>query len=520
MEVLFVQLFQLFRNHVEGFRHNGIQHHVGFRTALARTGSAELELVARKGKGAGTVAVRSIAGQRRQHVRPNPHGTRLLAGLGNPLFQLLDHVHQLVTQIHGHDGRGSLVGTQAVVIARARHRHAQQIGVGIHRIDNRAQGGKEHGILMRVLTRIQQVSVTVGNAPVVVLARTVHAGKGLLVQQAHQTVTVRHLAQHFHNLHVVVAGQVHFFKNGSQFKLGRGHLVMAGLGRNSQLPQFLFHIVHKVQDAGGNATEIVVIHLLVLSRSRPKDSAARLVQVRPLQVKTLVNQKVFLLGTQGHRGLLGACLEAGHEPPGRLGKGLQTAEQRSLLVQGLAGIAAEGRGNAEGGTVAVTLDKGGASGVPGRIATGLESGTESAAGETGSVRFAHNQVLAAKGHNGLAVFKFQEGIVLFGGGTRQGLEPVGKVGSATIQSPLLHGVSHFACNACVQGNALVDGGQQLFAALLGEVVAHGLGVEHVLTEIIHVHRGRGQNGAGGGGGDVVNGVLAVIVHNCTLFFCL
>ena len=58
-----------------------------------------------------------------------------------------------------------------------------------------------------------------------------------------------------------------------------------------------------------DATEVVVIHLLVLGGSGTEQRAASLVQVGALQVKALVNQEVFLFGTERDRRLLGARLE-------------------------------------------------------------------------------------------------------------------------------------------------------------------------------------------------------------------
>ncbi len=72
---------------------------------------------------------------------------------------------------------------ETVVVARTRAGHAEQVGVRIHCVDNGTDRGEEHGILVRVLARIQEVSLAVRKAPVVVLARTVHAGERLLVQQ-------------------------------------------------------------------------------------------------------------------------------------------------------------------------------------------------------------------------------------------------------------------------------------------------------------------------------------------------
>ena len=88
--------------------------------------------------------------------------------------------------------------------------------------------------------RIKQVFARVGaKRPVVVLTAAVHAVEGLLAQKAHQAVPRRHLAHHFHGELVVIGGDVGGFKDGRQFVLRGGRLVVLRLGEHAQLPQFL-----------------------------------------------------------------------------------------------------------------------------------------------------------------------------------------------------------------------------------------------------------------------------------------
>ena len=109
-----------------------------------------------------------------------------------------------------------------------------------------AEYQKELNILMRRLARIQQVDAVVcGERPVVVLTGTIHAGKGLLMKQALQTVLLGHPFQGLHDDLVVVDGHVALCINRSQLMLCRSYLVVLGLGRNAQLPQFLVHILHE-----------------------------------------------------------------------------------------------------------------------------------------------------------------------------------------------------------------------------------------------------------------------------------
>ena len=61
---------------------------------------------------------------------------------------------------------------------------------------------------MRIASRVKQISVTIRNRPVVMLARAIDAVKGLLMEEAHKTVFVGGLPQHFHYKHVVIHSKV------------------------------------------------------------------------------------------------------------------------------------------------------------------------------------------------------------------------------------------------------------------------------------------------------------------------
>ena len=71
-------------------------------------------------------------------------------------------------------------------------------------VDDRCQHCQEDGVFSRIAAWIKQIPFAVGDAPVVVLARTIHARKGLFMEQADQPVTVGNLPKHLHNNHVVV----------------------------------------------------------------------------------------------------------------------------------------------------------------------------------------------------------------------------------------------------------------------------------------------------------------------------
>ena len=396
--------------------------------------------------------------------------------------------------------------------------HAEQIGMRIDSIHDGANGGEEHGILMRVLPRIKQIALAIRNAPVVVLTRTVHACKRLFVQQANKTVAVGDIPERFHHEHVVVASEVHFFKERSEFELSRGHFVMARLCRDAKFPQFLFHIVHKVQDAARDTAKVMVIHLLVLRWRCTENRATGLIQVRTLQIKSFIDEEIFLFGAKRDRRLLWAGLETGHEATSRLGKRLQATEERSLLVESFASVATKSGRNAKRSTVAMALDKRRRRRVPSGIAASFERRTKSATRKTGGVRFTDNQVLAAQNHNRLATGWFKETIMLFGCRTGQRLKPMRKVRCAAIHRPAFHGVSDIACNARVKRDAFVNRRKQLFTNIFRKIGAHSIGVENIFTIEIDVH-GSGRHGtAHRGSCDIVDGLITTIIHFLPVFF--
>ena len=492
VELVCRNVSKLVCNDVECFCNNRIEDNVRFRATLARTRCTEFELVACECERRSTVTVRSVTRERRESIRTELESASLLAGLRIALFELVDDVSKLVAEVHGDYCRRSFVCAKAVVITSACDCHTEQVSVSIDSVNHSAERSKEDSVLVRVLTWVQEVGLTVVHRPVVVLTRTVDTCKRLFVEEADESVTVSNLTEDFHNLHVVVASEVHFFEHRSKFELSRSDFVVAGLSRNAELPEFLFHIVHEVQNARRNATEVVVFHLLVLSRSCTEQGAASLVEVRALEVETLVDEEVFLFGTERNSDLLLGNTEEAHEAVGGFLQSLDRTEKRSLLVESFTSVATECSRDAERCAVAVTLDESRGSRVPSGVTTSFESRTETTARERRCVRFADDQVLAAESENSLVAFGFQERVVLFGSGTGKRLEPVSKVSSAAIKGPLFHAVCNFASDARVERCAVIDSCKKLFADVFRQVSAHGVGVENVFTIKVDVCGGCGH----------------------------
>ena len=110
---------------------------------------------------------------------------------------------------------------------------------------------------------------------------------------------------------------------------------------------------------------------------------------------------------------------------------------QSLVVQRLAGVGDEHRGDAEG----VVLDEDRGGGVPGGVAAGFEGRPEAAAGERRRVRLLLGKHLAVKGFDyaALAVI-VDQGVVLFRRAFGQGLEPVRDMRHVMLQGPFLHAI--------------------------------------------------------------------------------
>ena len=150
------------------------------------------------------------------------------------------------------------------------------------------------------------------------------------------------------------------------------------------------------------------------------------------------------------------------------------AEQRRLGVQRLARVGAEGGGNVE----RAVLDKGIGRRIPGGVAACLKGGADTAGGEGGGVRFALDQLLAGKLHNDLTgADGTDKGVMLFGGDTGQGLEPMGEMGRALLDRPILHGICHAVGDGGIEILTAGNGLAQRLINVLGQSLTHDVVVE-------------------------------------------
>ena len=362
-------------------------------------------------------------------------------------------------------------------------------------LDRVHEEGQETQVLLGRLRGPQQVHARVrGQAPVVVLAAAVHARVRFLMQQHSEVVVPGDLLHEVHQEHVVVHREVGLLEHGGTFELVGGHLVVAGLDGDAQLEGLGLEVAHEGMHAVRDGTEVMVLQLLTLGRSMAEERPPGHHDVRPGVVKGLVNEEVLLFPTQrGHHFAHFLVEVAGHFGR-RLVHCMQRPQQRHLVVQRLAGVADEDGGDAQG----APHDEGRGTGIPSRIATGLERVADAPAWEAGGVGLLLHQHAAIEALDAAATPDgLEEGIVLLGAEAGERLEPVRVMGGPLAGGPLLHAtgdlVGQLAVDACPVMHGLPHG----VVGILGEEHAHGVLGEDVLPEElgdlpgVHLRKTRG-----------------------------
>ena len=339
-------------------------------------------------------------------------------------------------------------------------------------VDRGHKAGQHHEELQVVLgmrSRLEQVPAVGRDRPVVVLARAVHVLEGLLVLQARQAVVGGEELQLLHREQVVVDGERALLEDGGELVLAGGHLVVLGLGRDRELPELVVELLHEGVDRGADGAEVVLFELLALGGCRPEEGAAAQPQVRTRLEVLLADQEVLLLEADGGDDAMDVVAEEGQHALGLALEGDLGAQERGLLVEGLAGVGDEGRGDAEH----LVLDEGGARGVPDGVAPGLEGGPKASRGEARGVGLALDELLAAERHQHAAVVeRGDEAVVLLARDAVERLEPVGEVGRALLEGPLLHRVGDLVGDVEVDGLVVLDDARELVVRRLGEPLAH------------------------------------------------
>ena len=467
----------------ERLGNGGIEHNIAAGDGVRRAQHPELELVAGEGEGRGAVAVGGVAGELRQDVDAELHDGLFRARVGLILFDRIEDRRQFIAEEHRHDGGRRFVRAEAVVVAGGRNREAEQILIIIYGLNDRDEEEQELCVLIRRGAGAQQVDAGIrGHRPVVVLARAVDAVERLFMQQTDQTVPRRDLLHDLHGELVVVGGDVGRGVNRGQLVLRRGDLIVLRLGKDAELPQLFVQVCHIFGHAGLDDAEIVVVHLLALGRLRAEERPAAVDEILALFIHRAVDEEVFLLGSD--RGadafdvLIAEQLQDAHR---LLVERLHRAEQRRLFVERLAAVGAEGRRDAE----CFFFEERVGRRVPGSIAARLKRRAQAAGGEARGIRLALDQLLARELHDHAAVRRGgDEAVVLFGSDAGQRLEPVGEMGGAVFDGPVLHRVGHSIGDLVIQARAFVDGLFQRGIYIVRKSRFHDAVVKDLTAEII------------------------------------
>src|SRR6476646_3735972 len=256
---------------------------------------------------------------------------------------------ELLAHEYRDDGWRSLVGAETVLVARGRDTGAEQRGVLMHRLEDRGEEDQEANILMRRLPGLEQV-VTIelrvvgrhGHRPVAVLARSVDAGKRLLVQQRLQVMPQRDTTQRRHNELVVIDGNVGLFEARCHLELAWRHFIVPRHDRNAELVQLVLDLGDTRLNALWYAAEVVILELLAPRRGSADERAAGHDEIRSQGEVTSINQEILLLGSK--RGINAVhTLVAKHleERDGPIAERVGAPKQRRQLVKRLAVITDE-----------------------------------------------------------------------------------------------------------------------------------------------------------------------------------
>ena len=354
----------------------------------------------------------------------------------------------------------------------------------VHGPDDRHQERQELGVRVRIRAGIEEVLTLVGaHRPVVVLARPVDAGKRLLVAQEREAVLRRDPAHQRHDEHVVVGADRRRLEHRRHLELGRGDLVVAGLGRDAEPPQLTVEIHHEGEDPLPDRAEVLVLELLALRRRRTEQRPPGQQQVGPLLREPPVHEEVLLLGTDRGEHPRGRRLaEPAQDAQGLLAERLLGSQEGDLVVERLAGERHVRGRDRQGDAVRLDLQEDRRGDVPGGVPARLEGCADPAGRERARVRFALDQVAARELRDRAALAgRRQERVVLLGGRARHRHEPVRVVGGPVRQRPLLHRVRDRVGDGRVERLVPVDGSAQLLVGRLGEVLALGDVVEDVLA---------------------------------------
>ena len=368
----------------------------------------------------------------------------LVAGLTAYLYRLftirlldpIEYLRELAAQKDRDDCGGRFVRAQPVGVRRAGNRRFEQSVVfvnGHHHVDHECD---ELQVFPGCLTRSEQIDARIGpQRPVVMLTAAIDSLERLLVQQHTERVTARYLTHHGHQQQVVVIGQIGFFENRGHLELVRSHFVVSRLDRNAQLVTLVFEILHKGHHPRGDRPEVMVFELLVLGALVAHQRTSGQHQVGTCGPQSFVHEKILLFPTQIGVHFVHFRIEQAANLHRGFVHGLQSLEQRNLVVERLSCIGDENGRYAE----RRVDDESWRSSVPRTVPARFERVADTAARKRRGIGFLLDQQLTAEflDHASPAVV-LDKGIVFLGRPARERLKPMRVVCGPHVHSPLLH----------------------------------------------------------------------------------
>ena len=130
--------------------------------------------------------------------------------------------------------------------------------------------------------------------------------------------------------------------------LSWSHLVVLGLYGDTQLPQLLIHICHKICNLSLQRSEVLVFHLLSFRCRCSEKSTSCIDQVRALQIFFTVYNEIFLLRSHISPNFL--CLgitEHSYKTNTCFAHCVTCFQKRGLGIQRLTGVCTECSRNTE-----------------------------------------------------------------------------------------------------------------------------------------------------------------------------
>ena len=278
-----------------------------------------------------------------------------------------------------------------------------------------------------------------------------------------------------HGKQVLVHAAVRVREDGCQLVLRRSHLVVLRARGHAERPQLVVELFHELVHRGADGAEIVLLQLLALARGVAEQRATAHHEILALGVVLLGDEEVLLLGAHRGHDALRLPAEQREHAVRLLLDGAHGSQERRLLVERLAGVGAEGGGDAQH----LVLHERIARGIPRRVAARLERGAQAAGGEAGRVGLARDELLAGEAHDGAAVaHRVEEAVVLLGRDAGERLEPVREVRGALLDGPFLHGMRYDVGHLYLQRLALLHGFEQALVRRRGQTLLHRVLVEH------------------------------------------